>query len=57
MNRHTMLVAGVTSLMWGLTGIFVRLLPSLPALTVTAGRLLSALILVLPVLVMQRYRR
>ncbi|MHB1246657.1 MAG: DMT family transporter [Sulfuriferula sp.] len=57
MNRNAMLAAGVTSLMWGLTGIFVRLLPSLPALTVTAGRLLIALLLVLPVLAMQRDSR
>ncbi|MES2367293.1 MAG: DMT family transporter [Pseudomonadota bacterium] len=50
MNRNAILAAGVTSLMWGLTGVLVRLLPSLPALTVTAGRLLIALVLVLPVL-------
>jgi drug/metabolite transporter (DMT)-like permease len=54
MNRNALLAAGVTSLMWGLTGIFVRLLPTLPALTVTAGRLLIALIVVLPVLVLLR---
>ncbi|MHB1175997.1 MAG: DMT family transporter [Sulfuriferula sp.] len=57
MNRNAILAAGVTSLMWGLTGVLVRLLPSLPALTVTAGRLLIALILVLPALGLLRGSR
>ena len=57
MNRNALLAAGVTSLMWGLTGIFVRLLPSLPALTVTAGRLLIALLVVFPVVGLLRSSR
>ena len=36
--------------MWGLTGVFVRLLPPLSPLTITAGRFLVALAFVLPVL-------
>ncbi|MEZ5591460.1 MAG: DMT family transporter [Gammaproteobacteria bacterium] len=50
MPINALLVAGLTSLLWGLTGIFVRWLPSLPPLTITAGRLLVSLLVVLPVL-------
>lgn len=57
MQRNTLIAAGLTSLMWGLTGIFVRLLPSLPPLTVTAGRLLVALVVVLPTLGLFRSSR
>jgi drug/metabolite transporter (DMT)-like permease len=41
----------------GLTGIFVRLLPSLSPLTVTAGRLFVALTVVLPILGLFRESR
>jgi len=34
----------------GVTGIFVRLLPPIPPLAVTAGRLLGALVVALPIL-------
>jgi drug/metabolite transporter (DMT)-like permease len=57
MQKNALLAAGLTSLMWGLTGIFVRLLPSLPPLTVTAGRLLVALVIVLPIFGMVRRSR
>ncbi len=57
MQRNVLLAAGLTSLMWGLTGIFVRLLPTLPPLTVTAGRLLVALVVVLPILGLFRSSR
>jgi len=50
MERNALLAAGLTSMMWGLTGVFVRMLPHLSPLTVTAGRLLVALVVVLPVL-------
>jgi drug/metabolite transporter (DMT)-like permease len=42
--------AGLTALLWGLTGVFVRLLPSLPPLTLTALRLAIALVVLLPML-------
>ena len=57
MERNALLAAGLTSLMWGLTGIFVRLLPHLSPLTVTAGRLLIALVVAVPVLVLYRGSR
>jgi len=57
MQRNALLAAGLTSLMWGLTGIFVRLLPSLPPLTITAGRLFVALLVVLPILGLFRSSR
>jgi len=56
-QTNTLLIAGLTSLLWGLTGIFVRLLPALPPLTVTAGRLLVALLVILPILGLVRSAR
>jgi len=52
-----LLVAAVTSLTWGLTGVFVRLLPSISPLTVTAGRFVIALAAALPLLVLCRDTR
>lgn len=49
-EKKALWLAALTSLTWGLTGIFVRLLPSIPPLTVTAGRLVIAFALVLPLL-------
>src|SRR5690606_23879914 len=43
-------IAGLTALLWGLTGVFVRLLPSLPPLTLTALRLAIAFAVLLPML-------
>lgn len=57
MERNALLAAGLTSLMWGLTGVFVRLLPTLSPLTATAGRLLIALVVAVPVLVLHRGSR
>jgi drug/metabolite transporter (DMT)-like permease len=56
-EKNALLAAGLTSMMWGVTGIFVRLLPPLSPLLVTAGRLLIALIAVVPVLVLYRASR
>jgi drug/metabolite transporter (DMT)-like permease len=56
-ERNALLVAAVTSLTWGLTGIFVRLLPSISPLTVTAGRFVIALAAALPLLVLYRDTR
>jgi drug/metabolite transporter (DMT)-like permease len=49
-ERQALLCAATTSLTWGLTGVFVRLLPAIPPLTIAAGRLVIALAAVLPVL-------
>ena len=56
-ERNALLVAGLTSLMWGFTGIFVRLLPAFSPLTVTAGRLLVAFVVILPILGLFRSSR
>lgn len=50
-------IAVLTSLTWGLTGIFVRLLPPIPPLTITAGRLVIALTISMPVFLMARTTR
>ena len=49
-STKTLGFAALTSLTWGFTGIFVRLLPPIPPLTVTAGRLVIAFAVVLPLL-------
>ncbi len=49
-ERTALLVAAVTSLTWGLTGIFVRRLPSFSPLTITTGRLLIGLAAAIPLL-------
>jgi drug/metabolite transporter, DME family len=47
-ERNLLLLAAITSITWGMTGIFVRLLPSVPFLTIATGRLVIALLVVLP---------
>ena len=47
-ERNALAVAALTSVTWGLTGIFVRLLPTLSSLTISAGRLLIGLAVALP---------
>src|SRR5262245_52768031 len=42
-DRSALATAVLTAAMWGLTGIFVRLLPAINPLTVTSWRLLIAL--------------
>lgn len=49
-ERQALAAAGLTAALWGLTGIFVRLLPPIAPATVTAGRLAVALALALPLL-------
>lgn len=53
-EKQALLLAGLTSLTWGLTGIFVRLLPTLSPLTITAGRLIIALVALLPLVLLIR---
>jgi len=43
------MIALITSLTWGLTGIFVRLLPGISPLAITAVRMAVALLCALPV--------
>jgi drug/metabolite transporter, DME family len=49
MERSALATAAVTAAMWGLTGIFVRLLPSLSPLVITSGRLLIAFASAVPI--------
>jgi drug/metabolite transporter (DMT)-like permease len=49
-GRTAVVAAGLTAVMWGLTGIFVRLLADVSPFAVTTGRLLIALAVTLPIL-------
>jgi drug/metabolite transporter (DMT)-like permease len=49
-ERTAVVAAGLTAVMWGLTGIFVRLLADVSPFAVTTGRLLIALAVTLPIL-------
>ena len=48
-ERRAILAAALTAIMWGLTGVFVRLLPHVSPLALTEGRLGGALIVALPI--------
>lgn len=50
MDSQALAAAGLTAALWGLTGIFVRLLPPVAPEAVAAGRLLVSLAAVLPLL-------
>jgi len=50
-ERSALAIGVITSLTWGLTGIFVRLLPGFSPLAITTVRMLIALASVLPILV------
>jgi len=50
-ERGALAIAAITALAWGFTGVFVRLLPGLSSLAITAVRMLVALVSVFPVLV------
>ena len=56
-DRSALAIAAVTAAMWGLTGIFVRLLPALNPLAVTSWRLLVALGSVLSIFAIRAARR
>ncbi len=56
-ERGAILAAGLTAVMWGLTGIFVRLLPPVSPLALTAGRLGGALIVALPIFATSNAKR
>jgi len=56
-ERNALVLAAVTSMTWGLTGVFVRLLPPLSPVTIAAGRLVIALVAVLPLLLLLREQR
>ena len=57
MQRSAVATAVVTAAMWGLTGIFVRLLPPLSPLAITSGRLSVAFASTLPILVIYAAHR
>jgi len=44
-----LLAAFTVAIMWGMAGVFIRLLPATSALSITAGRLLIALLATLPI--------
>ena len=48
-NRSALMMALITSFTWGLTGLFVRLLPGVSPLAITAIRMAIALLCILPV--------
>ncbi|HYG97705.1 MAG TPA: DMT family transporter [Terriglobales bacterium] len=56
-EKDGLLFAGITVLTWGLTGIFVRLLPGFPALFITGFRLLIALAAALPFVALNTQKR
>jgi drug/metabolite transporter (DMT)-like permease len=56
-ERGAILAAGLTAVMWGLTGIFVRLLPPVSPLALTAGRLGGALFVALPIFAASNAKR
>ncbi|WP_340678837.1 DMT family transporter [Paraglaciecola sp.] len=56
-DKLLLLVAASTSLTWGLTGIFIRLLPPISPMLVAAGRLFIALLVVLPIILLLRNRQ
>ncbi|OZG72419.1 hypothetical protein BTA51_14910 [Hahella sp. CCB-MM4] len=49
---YALVAAVMTSLTWSLTGIFVRLLPPISPLTITAGRLFIALLAMIPLMLL-----
>ena len=56
-ERGTILAASLTAVMWGLTGIFVRLLPGLSPLAVTTVRLSGSLIVAFPLFAISDAKR
>jgi drug/metabolite transporter (DMT)-like permease len=56
-ERSAVLAAGLTAVMWGVTGIFVRLLPPVSPVGITAGRLVGALIVALPIFAFSNAKR
>jgi len=56
-DRSAVLAAGLTAVMWGVTGIFVRFLPPVSPIGITAGRLVGALIVALPIFAISNDKR
>ena len=56
-DRVLLLVAALTSLTWGLTGIFIRLLPPVSPMLVASARLFIALLIVLPIILLLKNRQ
>ena len=56
-DKVLLLVADLTSISWGLTGIFVRLLPPISPMLVAAGRLFIALLVTLPIILLLQNRQ
>jgi drug/metabolite transporter, DME family len=56
-EKSAILAAGLTAVMWGVTGIFVRLLPPVSPIAVTAGRLVGALVVAVPIVTTSNAKR
>ena len=56
-ERGPVLAAGLTAVMWGVTGIFVRLLPPVSPVSITASRLVGALVVALPIFAISKAKR
>lgn len=54
MNKTALAIAANTAILWGLTGVFVRLLPPLSPVTITASRLLISLAIAAVFLLLMR---
>ncbi|RVU86050.1 DMT family transporter [Leucothrix sargassi] len=52
MPINALIIVAMTTLLWGFPGVFIRLLPDLPPLTVTAGRIIAAMLFLLPLLLL-----
>jgi drug/metabolite transporter (DMT)-like permease len=57
MPINALVIVVMTSLLWGFTGIFIRLLPDFPPMTVTAGRIIAAMLFLLPILILKSKNR
>lgn len=53
-DRTALSIAAMTAILWGLTGVFVRLLPPLSPVTITASRLLISLAIAVVFLLLMR---
>jgi EamA domain-containing membrane protein RarD len=56
-ERNAVLAAGLTAVVWGATGIFVRWLPQVSPIGITAGRLVAALVVAFAIIAFSTVRR
>ena len=56
-ERSAILAAGLAAVTWGASGVFVRLLPPVSPVGITAGRFVGALIVALPIIAISSAKR